>query len=61
MRNKTIPAHYRFSESIKMALKSGGITKEEADTLQAYNDLEKEVVKVDEFSKDFSEVLTKKG
>jgi acyl-CoA dehydrogenase len=61
VRNKTIPAHYRFSESIKMALKAGGITKEEADTLQAFNDLEKEVVKVDEFSKDFSEVLTKKG
>jgi acyl-CoA dehydrogenase len=61
VRNKTIPAHYRFSESIQMALQAGGITKEEAAALQSYDDLEKEVVKVDEFSTNFSEVLTKKG
>jgi acyl-CoA dehydrogenase len=58
VRNKTVPAHLPFSQGVKFALKANAVSADEAANLLAYNKLEQEVIKVDEFSLDFNEVLT---
>jgi acyl-CoA dehydrogenase len=58
IRNKTVAAHLPVPDALKLALKGGSLTQEETDALLDYNKLVGEVIKVDEFSHDLSEVLT---
>jgi acyl-CoA dehydrogenase len=58
IRNGTVGHHLSFAAGVKVALKVRALTEDEAHALLAYDDLEKEVVKVDEFSFDLQSVLT---
>jgi acyl-CoA dehydrogenase len=58
IRNNTVPHHLAFADGVREAVKVKALTEDEAHALLAYDDLEKQIVKVDEFSFDLSSVLT---
>lgn len=58
VRNGTVEHHVMFAEGVKEAAKAGILTTDEVHALLAYDALEKQVIKVDEFSFDLHSVLT---
>lgn len=53
-----VPKHLTFEEQVHSAVKSKNITKDEANVLTKYNALIREVIKVNEFTFDLSQVVS---
>lgn len=58
IKNGSIPRHASISDQLKAAVKSGDVSKEEAGALGTYLALQKEVIKVNEFTFDLSKIVS---
>jgi len=57
VRSGAIPSRYQFAERLAKAEELGVLTSEEARTLNEFEDLKKEIITVNEFSFDLSQVI----
>ena len=58
LRSATLPKLANFDERMKVAIEKNVVTEDEAEILRGFNQLHKEIIKVDEFSFDLNTVLS---
>lgn len=58
IRNGTLPKHLSMDEQLELATKTSALTADEVHALREFSELQKEVIKVNEFSFDLSTVMS---